>query len=76
VADSEHTDITWHKSMASGQGGSNCVEVAIVDESVLVRNSRDPLGPVLSFSRQEWAAFLQDVTNREFTVDRTSSGIL
>ena len=72
MADSRHTGTTWHKGTASAQSG-NCVEVAIVDESVLVRNSRYPLGPMLSFSRQEWAAFLEGVTNGEFTVDQTSN---
>jgi hypothetical protein len=72
VADSKHADTTWHKGTTSGADG-NCVEVAIVDESVLVRDSRYPLGPILSFSRQEWAAFLEDVTNGEFTVDQTSN---
>jgi hypothetical protein len=65
VADSEQAYIIWRKSTASVSG--NCVEVAFADESVLVRNSRDPLGSVLCFSPQEWAAFLQGVSNGEFT---------
>jgi hypothetical protein len=67
MTDSEQSDITWHKSMASG--ASDCVEVAVVDDSVLVRNFRDPLGSVLSFTRQEWVAFLEGVNNGEFTLD-------
>lgn len=65
MAHSEQTYITWRKS--SGSGGGNCVEVAFADESVLVRNSRDPAGSVLSFSRQEWMAFLEGASNGEFT---------
>jgi Domain of unknown function (DUF397) len=73
VTDSEQADITWHKSTASGGGGGDCVEVAVVDDSVLVRNSRDPLGSVLSFTRQEWAAFLEGVNNGEFTLGQASN---
>jgi hypothetical protein len=65
VTDSEQSEITWHKSTASG-GQGNCVQVAVVGGSILVRNSQDLLGPVLSFTRQEWAAFLEDVTNGKF----------
>lgn len=67
MTDSEQTQITWRKSTASS--ASSCVEVAFADELVLVRNSRDPLGPALSFSRQEWVAFLQGASNGEFTPD-------
>ena len=70
MTDSGQADITWHKSTASGGGNGSCVEVAAVDEAVLVRNSRDPLGPVLSFSCQQWAAFLEGVRNGESTLGR------
>lgn len=70
MADSEQTYIIWRKSTTSG--GSNCVEVAFADESVLLRNSRDPLGSVLSFSRQEWVAFLEGASKGEFTPDPAS----
>lgn len=46
--------------MASG-GEGDCVEVARLPEAVLVRESKDPSGPMLSFSRDQWAAFLSDV---------------
>lgn len=75
MTDSGQDEIIWHKSTASGPAG-NCVEVAVVGDSVLVRSSRDPLGSVLSFSRQEWAAFLAGVNNGEFTLDQTSNDTL
>jgi len=73
VTDSEQSDIIWHKSTASGTG--NCVEVAVVNGSILVRNSRGPLGSVLSFTCQAWAAFLNGVNDGEFaaTEPETSS---
>ena len=36
--------------------GGNCVEV-VRAEVVGVRNSKDPDGPVLFFTRRDWAAF-------------------
>jgi hypothetical protein len=72
VADPEQTDLIWRKSPTSG--GGDCVEVAFAGESVLVRNSRDPLGPALSFSRREWAAFLEGASSGEFAPDQAIDG--
>lgn len=72
MTDSEQSDITWHKSTASG-GQGNCVEVAVMDNAVLVRNSQDPLGSVLSFTCREWVAFLEGVNNGEFRSTRTAT---
>ena len=55
----------WRRSTVSGQTGE-CVEVSFAGEAVLVRNSRQPDGPQLSFTLPEWAAFLAGVTNGEF----------
>jgi hypothetical protein len=50
----------WRKSSRSnGNGGNNCVEVAFVDGGVGVRDSRDPTGPALLFTPDQWAAFLE-----------------
>lgn len=75
MTDSEQADLTWHKSTASNVNGA-CVEVAFADNSVLVRNSRDPLVSVLSFTYQEWAAFLKGVNNGEFTPNQASNNPL
>ena len=64
MTNSVQSRVTWQKSTASGAG--NCVEVAFVDGSVLVRHSRNPSGPALSFSSSEWAAFLAGTRNSEF----------
>lgn len=48
----------WAKSTLSFSNG-NCVEVTeLPGGAVGVRNSKDPGGPVLRFSRDEWDAFL------------------
>ena len=56
----------WIKSSASS-GNGTCVEVASVrEDEVLVRNSRDPEGPILSFTKAEWVAFLAGAKALEF----------
>ena len=36
----------------------SCVEVAPAGDGVAMRDSKDPDGPMLQFTRSEWAAFL------------------
>ena len=56
----------WAKSSLSFSNG-NCVEVTeLPGGAVGVRNSRDPGGPVLRFSRGEWVAFLGGARLGEF----------
>jgi len=42
------------------------VEVALAGESVLLRDSKDQLGPSLRFTPEEWSAFLVGVRSGEF----------
>lgn len=58
----------WTKAKASGDNGGSCVEVMRrSDNSVLVRDTKDHgKGPVLSFTRDEWLAFLNGASNGEF----------
>jgi hypothetical protein len=54
--------ITWRKSDVSG--GDACVEVAAARSSILVRDSKDPHGPMVTFSGPEWARFLARMHKR------------
>jgi len=61
-----NSGLKWVKSSLSFFNG-NCVEVAeLPGGSVGVRDSRDPGGPVLRFTRAERDAFLGGVRNGEF----------
>lgn len=67
----DHSGAEWRKSTHSNNGG-DCVEVAVnlatADDVVLVRDSKNPTGPVLRFTRAEWTAFLAGANDGEFTI--------
>ena len=56
MAEPTGTVLRWKKSRASVT--ANCVEVAFINGTILVRDSREPTGPVISISLEEWASFL------------------
>jgi hypothetical protein len=56
--------LTWHKSSHSSDGG-NCVEMAKLDSSVLVRDSGDRSGPVLEFKPAQWVGLMRRIKNEE-----------
>lgn len=58
------TAISWQRS--SRCDSSSCVEVASLDNEIVVRDSKDPQGPVLRFTRNEWIAFIGGVEDGEF----------
>jgi hypothetical protein len=60
----EQAAIQWRKSSKSGHGSNNCVEMgtATTFDDVLVRDSKDRTGPVLSFGPRAWKDFVEFVT--------------
>lgn len=57
----------WFKASAS-TGANNCVEVRFTAEGAVdVRNSKQVgVGPVVQFTQEEWAAFLDGAKKGEF----------
>ena len=53
-----HSALIWRKSTRSS--GGNCVEIAVSADTgaVLMRDSRNPDGPVLEFDRAVFGSFL------------------
>ena len=60
----------FRKSSYSGSNGGGCVDVADnLPGIVAVRDSKDPHGPNLTFSRDEWRAFTGCVKRGELGLD-------
>ena len=56
---------SWVKA-SSSYGSGNCVEVASVSNGVLLRDSKDPSGPWLSYTGAEFRAFITAARHGEF----------
>ena len=54
-------DIRWRKSTFSGGNGGNCIEVGDHGGRVLVRDTKDREGPVLTVSPAAWRKFAAKV---------------
>jgi hypothetical protein len=54
-------DLTWIVSSYSNGAGGECVECALVDRSILVRDSKCGTGPVVTLGSGAWRAFLGSV---------------
>jgi hypothetical protein len=55
----------WRKSTKS-QGNGQCVEVAELPGGIAVRDSKNPSGPALILTPDEWMAFLAGAKDGEF----------
>jgi hypothetical protein len=60
----EINSVKWHKSTRCGSNA--CVEVAKVNDEYLVRDSKNPEVAPLSFTADEWTAFVEGVAGGEF----------
>ncbi|OEJ23968.1 DUF397 domain-containing protein [Streptomyces agglomeratus] len=51
-------ELTWFKSSYSGSQGDDCVEVAVTEQAIHVRDSKDVTCPHFAVGREEWARFV------------------
>ncbi|MFR9802579.1 DUF397 domain-containing protein [Pseudonocardia sp. RS010] len=65
-ADPELGGLVWRHSTFSQGSDQTCRDVAFTPGQVVVRDSKDPEGPVLRFTAREWEVFLLGVRNNEF----------
>lgn len=50
---------------SSSCSGGSCVEAGDAGDTILMRDSKDPEGPQLKFSREDWTTFLEFVPTVE-----------
>lgn len=60
-----YRSLQWQKSLQSANNGA-CVEVAQSGPMILVRDSKSPRGSALTYTPQEWSAFIDGVKKGEF----------
>ncbi|GAA2888929.1 hypothetical protein GCM10010517_53000 [Streptosporangium fragile] len=75
--DADLSTAVWRRASLGDDTGGDCVEVAVVDAPeeghkagagplYVLRDSRNPDGPKLFFTRSEWDAFVGGVKLGEF----------
>lgn len=58
------SDARWQSGAPEGTTGG--VEIAFVDDVIVMRDGKHPAGPVLVFTQSEWDAFLAGARDNEF----------
>ncbi|MFI6685285.1 DUF397 domain-containing protein [Streptomyces sp. NPDC050485] len=53
------TELAWFKSSYSGSQGDSCVEVAVTELAICVRDSKDVARPCFAVGREGWASFVR-----------------
>ncbi|WP_369225425.1 DUF397 domain-containing protein [Streptomyces sp. R39] len=51
--------LAWFKSSYSGSQGDSCVEVAITEQAVHIRDSKDVSRPAFVVGQEGWAPFVR-----------------
>jgi hypothetical protein len=65
---------TWRKSSYSNGSGGSCVEIAVLtpmadnEPAIAVRDSKDPLGPALTFTAHQWHDFTGAIKAHELNL--------
>lgn len=57
-------ELTWH--IAANCESGACVQVAAAGENIVLGDSKSPDGPLLSYTRTEWDAFVMGIKRGEF----------
>ncbi|WP_432742959.1 DUF397 domain-containing protein [Streptomyces sp. JH002] len=52
-------ELAWFKSSYSGTQGDDCVEIAITEQAIHIRDSKDTTHPPFTISRPAWAPFVR-----------------
>lgn len=64
MTQSDPSQSAWR--IAKKSAGENCVQVKLDGDVIVVGSTRSPDGPFLSYTNDEWAAFLDGAKKGEF----------
>jgi hypothetical protein len=53
------SELDWFKSSYSSAQGDSCVEVAVTEQAIHVRDSKDASRPHFAVGRDGWARFVR-----------------
>jgi uncharacterized protein DUF397 len=65
----EVRDLQWRKARRSAANGA-CVELAPASGQILIRDSKDPNGPIVGYPGCSWRVFTAAVKTGHFDADR------
>jgi Domain of unknown function (DUF397) len=57
-------ELPWR--IARNCNGGACIRVAPSGERIVLGDSKDPNGPILSYTRSEWHAFITGIKHGDF----------
>lgn len=57
-------ELAWFKSSYSGSSGDDCVEVAVTEQAIHVRDSKDVTRPPFAVGREGWGQFVRFASER------------
>ncbi|MFD5258023.1 DUF397 domain-containing protein [Streptomyces bobili] len=52
------SELDWFKSTYSSAQGDSCVEVAVTEQAICVRDSKDMTRPHFAVGREQWSRFV------------------
>lgn len=58
------SELAWFKSSYSGSEGDSCVEVAMTEQAIRVRDSKDVTRPSFAVGREGWGQFVRFASER------------
>jgi hypothetical protein len=56
-SDPANDSVEWRKARRS-MGNGNCVEIASSGAEIMIRDSKNPAGPVLKYADSAWMTFV------------------
>jgi hypothetical protein len=65
LSEAERQGLAWLKAQSSTPNGQ-CLEIASTPGKIVIRDSKDPDGPILVYTPGEFIAFLEGAKNGEF----------